>query len=452
MNTAVLLAQEKLSASAGVTKPVSLFQRLPAKSIITAPDFESFRWQESTFVLLNLLVLVILLCGSTLLESHFGRPSAALVTTLGIGIIVQLGELTWLQRKPPALGPAGILLITWGAILFNCALAILLSAFMDRKDSPHLALLVIPVLLAALRMRFLGMLAVIFLASAVNFYCVWQYGQLHPPLDRSELFEAGTMMFIFLVMGTLVWLLLDYLRRNEERLMETHDRLTAEERLAAVGRFSAAIAHEIRNPVAMISSSLMTATSGSLDATQREEMFEIAAREAVRLERLTGDFLAYARPRVCSLEPCNVDDLVNYVADICRAHASQREVQVRVSSPGELHAMIDAPQVQQAILNLAMNAIDASAREGEVRITAKEEDGKLHISVENGNGPIPTNTVDRIFEPFFTTKRNGTGLGLAIAHNIAQSGKGTLKLTRNTREQVCFTVLLPLFKPDTSGG
>ena len=80
-------------------------------------------------------------------------------------------------------------------------------------------------------------------------------------------------------------------------LEQTRERLLIEEKLAAVGRLSSAIAHEIRNPVAMISSSLATATRGAVDPEQREMMFDIAAKEATRLEQLTNDFLAYARPR-----------------------------------------------------------------------------------------------------------------------------------------------------------
>jgi two-component system sensor histidine kinase PilS (NtrC family) len=143
----------------------------------------------------------------------------------------------------------------------------------------------------------------------------------------------------------LVWFLVNHLRRQEKGLAENllelskaRERLLEEEKLAAVGRLSAAIAHEIRNPVAMISSSLATAIRSPLAPSEREEMFDIAAKEADRLERLTNDFLAYARPREPECQPASVMDTLAYVADVCRAHALRRGVDVRVEGPEEVTA------------------------------------------------------------------------------------------------------------------
>jgi signal transduction histidine kinase len=104
---------------------------------------------------------------------------------------------------------------------------------------------------------------------------------------------------------------------------------------------------------------------------------------------------------------------------------------------------MDAPQVQQALLNLSMNAVEASASGGTVVLRATSADDSVRVDLENGNGPIPESAVPRIFEPFFTTKLSGTGLGLAIAHNIARSHSGLLQLTDNTAARVRFTLTLP---------
>jgi signal transduction histidine kinase len=99
--------------------------------------------------------------------------------------------------------------------------------------------------------------------------------------------------------------------------------------------------------------------------------------------------------------------------------------------------------VQQALLNLAMNAVEASASEGVVVLRAQTEGEYVRIDLENSNGPIPESVVPIIFEPFFTTKLSGTGLGLAIAHNIVRAHAGLLQLTLNTPETVRFTLTLP---------
>ena len=207
--------------------------------------------------------------------------------------------------------------------------------------------------------------------------------------------------------------------RNLEELERTRQQLLSEEKLAAVGRLSRAIAHEIRNPVAMISSSLATARRPGQDEAEREEMFSIAAKEAERLERLTTDFLVYARPRPVQVARVNLADTLNYVATVARAHAANEGVAIDVAADTSLEGDFDATQMHQALLNLLLNAIDACNRGDVVKLVAqKNGNGRIRIDVVDPEGPIPAETVARIFEPLFTTKQGGNGLGLAIARNI----------------------------------
>ncbi len=418
-------------------------------------DLESFRWQESTFALLNLALLAALLCGHALFSEHFGNPTPPLIGLLSTGFLLQLGELIWIQTRTEPLTVGAVRTLTITLIVWDVALAVTLGALTDRVDSPYYVLMLVPIFLCAFRRSLLETLAVVVAASVFQFYVVWHYFQLHSPIEEDEYFEAGTASLIFLLTGVVVWFLVNHLRRKEiglaENLLElskARERLLQEEKLAAVGRLSAAIAHEIRNPVAMISSSLATAIRSPLSPSEREEMFDIAAKEADRLERLTNDFLAYAKPRAPECQPANVMDTLAYVADVCRAHALRRQVDVRVEGPPEAVAWMDAPQVQQALLNLAMNAVEASASGSVVILRAQYEGDYVRIELENGNGPISESVVPSIFEPFFTTKLSGTGLGLAIAHNIARSHAGLLQLTMNTPETVRFTLTLPRVAAD----
>ena len=174
-------------------------------------------------------------------------------------------------------------------------------------------------------------------------------------------------------------------------------------------------------------------------------MFEIAAKEAARLEKLTTDFLVYARPRPPAKQPGDVAESIGYVADICRPRATERVVTIVADAPEGLRARIDSGQVQQALLNLLMNAIDASVSDGVVLLRGRRDNGLIRIEIENANGPIPREAVDRVFEPFFTTKPSGTGLGLAIAHNIVRSHGGDLVLSRNQADSVQFSITLPAY-------
>ena len=419
-------------------------------SALLGMDLESFRWQEATFAMLNLVLLAALLCGHAFFAEHFGRPTLPLVAFLSIGFLLQLGELVWIQTKAKSFGPQTVRTLTLITIVWDLVLALTLGILIDRVDSPYYVLMLVPILLAAFRRSLVGTLIVIVTASAFQFYLVWHFFLLHPPLEEDEYFEAGTVSLMFLLTGALVWFLVNHLRRKEIGLAEnlteltrTRERLMEEEKLAAVGRLSTAIAHEIRNPVAMISSSLATAMRNPISSSERDEMFDIVAKEAARLERLTNDFLAYAKPRTPLCRPANVMDTLGYVASLCRAHAHSRRVEVRVEGSEQVAASMDAPQVQQAPLNLAMNAVEASAPGGTVLLRARCADDSVKIDLENGNGPISESAVPRIFEPFFTTKVSGTGLGLAIAHNIARSHSGLLQLTDNTAARVRFTLTLP---------
>jgi signal transduction histidine kinase len=266
--------------------------------------------------------------------------------------------------------------------------------------------------------------------------------------------EAGAMSVIYAVMGVLVWLLVNNLREREARsvrnkeLERTRQLLISEEKLAAVGRLSRAIAHEIRNPVAMIASSLATAARAGLDEAERKEMFAIAAKEAARLERLTTDFLVYARPRPAQIGRANATDMLNYIATVTRAHAANKGVAIDVLADRDLEGDFDAGQMQQALLNLVLNAIDA-CRDGDSVSLKAEKNGSaaIRIDVIDPAGPIPDETVGRLFEPLFTTKQGGTGLGLAIARNIVRAHGGDLVLRINEPGQVCFSIGIPAHSP-----
>jgi len=264
---------------------------------------------------------------------------------------------------------------------------------------------------------------------------------------------------IFTLVGVIVWLLVRRLRqkelslaRNVAELAKTRKHLLEEEKLAAVGRLSSAIAHEIRNPVAMIASSLSMADEKGVTEAGRKEMLDIATKEAKRLERLTGDFLEYARPQLLEGVNGSVSDTLLYVASACKAYASETGVRLEVDAPLDLNVRMDAGKVQQALINLVKNAIEASESEQTVTLRGlTTSNGTVWLEVHNAGPTIPKETLRQIFEPFFTTKSHGTGLGLAIARNIARAHGGDLVLRVNEPGRVCFTLELPAaVQPKTS--
>ncbi len=431
-----------------------MLEKLYKRSSFTASDLPSFQRQETVFIVLNLGLLAALLLLHTIFAGYLGRPSRGLILVFGATFLVNVAELVWVQTLSRELPAKVLSLLTWSSISLGLAAAGLLTVLTNHEDSPYFAVAVVPVLIAAFRLSLSSVVGVAAAATVLNLGCVEYFFRQHPPTDLGEYFEAGINSLIFAIVGLLVWLLVNQIRENESNLArnlleltQARAKLLEEETLAAVGRLSSAIAHEIRNPVAMIASSLTMARQSELGSEQHGEMCEIAAREAVRLEKLTTDFLSYARPRKPETSPNLIQDTLAYVASVCRAHAGDKEVKIEIEAPESLEAELDPAQIQQALLNLVMNAIDASPKGGTVRLKS-DWDGfsEVCVWVSNSGTPIPKAVEGRIFEPFFTTKPRGTGLGLAIARNIARSHGGDLSISSNQPNNVSFCLRLPAAK------
>lgn len=411
-------------------------------------DLESFRQREMVFATLNLFVLAGLLLLHSLFSSLLGPPSPTLLVTLGAAFLFKMLELFWLWAsvRTPSKMLADI--AVWISIFLNITLALLLTFFTNRGDSPYFVLLALPVLQAAYRFSLPACIGVIAVADSITFFWVWHFATFHPPVQASEYLEAGVISFVYALMGLLVWLLVDQLRRDQRRLADnfvelerTRERLMVEEKLAVVGRLSSAVAHEIRNPVSIIASSLVTADRPEVGEQQRKEMHAIARSEAARLEKLTSDFLSYARPSQPKRNPIALADLLGYIAEIASVHASKKEIKITVDGGEDLRANVDREQLQRGLLNLLLNAIDATPIGGQVAVRSSRPSAQsVELQVENSGDPIPQEVLSKIFEPFYTTKPHGTGLGLAISRNIARVQGGDLIVACNEPGHVCFTM------------
>jgi signal transduction histidine kinase len=411
----------------------------------------SWRRQESTFCIMHLVILAILFLVHTLFARHFGLPSRPLIAILAGAFLLRALQLIWIQGLTQAVSSRGLLWLASASVFLNLALAFAAAVFTDRADAQYFVLLVMPVVEAAFRFRLLVTIAVTACAAILNFLWIGVYLQRHGSVRPNEYFEAGTISMIYAFVGILVWMLINNLRRSETELAEylsilrqTQEKLVREEKLAAIGRLSSSIAHEIRNPVAMISSSLAMAIRGHLESAERSRMFEIAAIQADRLEKLTNDFLAYARPRPPTIAYNNVSDILAYVAELAKARAAERNVNIKADFVKELYCECDATLLQQSLLNLLMNAIDAAPEESVVIVSAKTLENAIAIDVENVGSGIRSEVLTHIFEPFFTTKPGGSGLGLALAKNAAHAQGGELTLAQNGPTAVTFTLTLPV--------
>jgi hypothetical protein len=219
-----------------------------------------------------------------------------------------------------------------------------------------------------------------------------------------------------------------------ERL--TLERTTRQsEKLAALGTLSAGIAHELNNPLGIISSRielmLLESEDAQLPATVREDL-GVIHRQVQRVSRLVAGLLSYARPTVPQRRPLDVNRVVDEVLLLAHKQLSKQGVRVSATLDRSLPPILgDEGAVQQVLINLITNAQQAIDRTGEVVITtrlAANRPGWLELVVADTGRGISPEYRARIFDPYFTTKEMGTGLGLSITHRIVEEHEGTIEV------------------------
>jgi two-component system sensor histidine kinase HydH len=298
----------------------------------------------------------------------------------------------------------------------------------------------VPVILAAYWFGVrggLGAAVISSIAYAPHIHTAWAH---NPPYTVSQYAE----LVVFLSLGVSVGLIASHERRltNQHRetaesleranreLRESGEQLRRAERLSALGEIAAGLAHELRNPLAGIKGALEIVSARASTGTPEAEFSGIATRELQRLEGLVQEFLDYARPKPPRLRPADVPDVVRRVARLLGPQAEQAGVGLIVEGEDASQGLrIDPEQIEQVLVNVVLNAVQASPRGGHVRIRHQPRGGRYLIEVADQGPGIPLAAMERIFEPFFTTKERGTGLGLAISQRIVVAHGGEIQLT-----------------------
>ncbi|HEU4834150.1 MAG TPA: ATP-binding protein [Pyrinomonadaceae bacterium] len=219
-----------------------------------------------------------------------------------------------------------------------------------------------------------------------------------------------------------------------------------QDRLAAIGRMAASIAHEIRNPLAAMRGSIQMLRSEMNSDPAQTELMEIILRESDRLNRIITDFLSYARPRSLIQARVDVGDLLHQTFALMRHSPEIGANQSIVEElPDEaLYAEADEGQLKQVFWNLARNALQAMPQGGTLRATLEENSNqRLRITfADSGRGMSPEQ-VEHLFEPFSSTT-GGTGLGLSIVYQIIRDHGGTINVRSLVGQGTTITVELPV--------
>jgi signal transduction histidine kinase len=261
-------------------------------------------------------------------------------------------------------------------------------------------------------------------------------------IDSPYLLDLGFLALVVAVGSSLARRFVDNARELETAQAE----LIQSERLAALGEMSAVVAHEVRNPVAVI---FNAAASMRRNPNERDTLLAIVEEEAGRLRQMVTDLLDFARPASVRLVHEPLLPIIESALDAVRNGAGAHAVDVELSVDEEVPALqCDVRLLRQAIVNLVSNALQAPGRKGPVRI-AVEMSGptRVHLTVSDDGAGVPEDIADRIFRPFFTTRATGTGLGLAVVQRIVRAHSGVLSHRDTPGGGATFEMDLPLRQP-----
>ena len=315
----------------------------------------------------------------------------------------------------------------------------------------------VPILLAALWFGWRGGLVASTVASISYIPHIMMAWKSQPEYTAAQYVEIG----MFFVISTLIGILADHERAQRHRVEETarklaevntqlqksFEQLRRADRLSALGELSAGLAHEIRNPLGSIEGAVQILGRPKLPDETRREFTDLASNEVVRLKGLLTNFLEFARPQPPRIMAIEIGSLLDSVAKLASETATMAGVAVRAESTEGLPAIsVDPEQIKQVLLNLVINAVQATPNGGRICLRANREGDWVRAEVEDEGVGIPSEDLERIFDPFFTTRSNGTGLGLSIAYQIVSQHGGHIATSRNLQRGMTFSVTLPVFE------
>jgi two-component system NtrC family sensor kinase len=246
-------------------------------------------------------------------------------------------------------------------------------------------------------------------------------------------------------------LLEESIQRNRElaetntRLRDMQMQLVRSEKLAAIGQLTAGIVHDVKNPLAAIQGMTdMLRKDPNLPSEARQDI-GIIHDSAIKATKIVTDLLKFARQAPPEIRSQDLRKSVYDALYLNRYMIRKANVKVIAEvSDQPILATYDAMQVEQVLINLIQNAIQAMPQGGYLKVVLAKKDGTAKIALFDTGAGIPPENLKRIFDPFYTTKENGTGLGLSTSYGIIASHHGEIHVQSQVRRGTCFTILLPL--------
>jgi two-component system sensor histidine kinase HydH len=261
---------------------------------------------------------------------------------------------------------------------------------------------------------------------------------------------VALMGLLFMVLRQIVKKAETILERRQEEQKELQAQLELAERLAALGEMVAGVAHEIRNPLGIISSTAELLRKRLENDPANNRLASIIEEEVNRLNQTVTEFLDFARPREPNLQPAAVEDILERSLEFLRPEIDRHHITLsRHYAEDGQPLWVDPELLYRAFLNILINAIQAMPSGGELRVATQpvtSGKGRKIIIQDTGEGILPENA-KKIFNPFFTTKDHGSGLGLSIVKGIIESHQGQITIDSEVGQGATVSIILPGHEP-----
>ena len=241
--------------------------------------------------------------------------------------------------------------------------------------------------------------------------------------------------------------MLDTFQKAQKELQEFHKKeLRTNYKLATIGEMSARLAHEIRNPITGIANAIEIIVNDTEDQ-QNKPILEEIQRQAQRVNDAISSLLKYSRKEELNLTMNNINDVINQLVFFLKNQVQHKEIEFYLDLQDDIpHFRFDPKQMEDILLNLGLNAIQAIPENGSITFNTafNPAENRIYIYVIDTGKGIPADNLSRVFHPFFTTRSEGTGLGLAIVKDIIDKHEGEIWVENNDDGGCTFVLSLPL--------
>jgi len=271
------------------------------------------------------------------------------------------------------------------------------------------------------------------LASLVEFTHSLSRGEFGQQIEVHARDEVGDLAATFNTLS-------QGLKSSREKMEETYRQMLQTEKMTALGRLSAGLAHEIRNPLTSIKSLFQTLRD---EPDLRREDVEVVLSAVNQMDELVAKFLGFASSDNFHSIDLYPNAILKQILRLIQFQLKNQQIELVMELTKLPPVKGNDTMIRQALLNLVMNAIEAMPSGGRLTLASRVIDGQVEISVTDTGAGIPETIKDKVFDPFFTTKPEGTGLGLGIVYNIAQLHNGSVSFAGDTTGTT-FTLKLPV--------